>query len=109
MSVADVASIFDLLKHWAIVQPQKLLFEFRNRRGEAIERHTYQSFHERTQSLAAHLNGTSGLAPGDRVLLAYPPGLEGITALLACARAGLIGVPVALPKTTDDHAGQRLC
>ena len=104
-----MTSIFDLLEHWAIVQPQKLLFEFRNRRGEATERHTYQSFHERTQSLAAHLQGTPGLAPGDRVLLAYPPGLQSITALLACARAGLIGVPVALPKTADDHAGQRLC
>ena len=104
-----MTSIFDLLEHWAGVQPQKLLFEFRNRRGEAAERHTYRSFHERTQSLAAHLKGTPGLAPGDRVLLAYPPGLQSITTLLACARAGLIGVPVALPKTADDYAGQRLC
>ena len=104
-----MTSIFDLLEHWALVQPQKLLFEFRNRRGEATERHTYQSFHERTQSLASRLTGIPGLAPGDRVLLAYPPGLQSITALLACARAGLIGVPVALPKASDDYAGQRLC
>jgi acyl-CoA synthetase (AMP-forming)/AMP-acid ligase II len=103
-----VTSIFDLLEHWAVVQPHKVLFEFRDRRGEASERHTYQSCHERTQVLAAHLVETPGLGPGDRVLLAYPPGLGGITTLLACARAGLIGVPVALPKAADDAAMRRL-
>ena len=103
-----ITSIFDFLEHWAVVQPHKLLFEFRDRHGEPRERYTYQSFHERIESLAAHLMDSPGLSPGDRVLLAYPAGLDGIAALLACARAGLVGVPVALPKGGDDPAMRRL-
>ena len=37
------------------------------------------------------------LVNGDRVLLAYPPGLEMICAFFACARIGLIPVPVYPP------------
>jgi acyl-CoA synthetase (AMP-forming)/AMP-acid ligase II len=35
---------------------------------------------------------------GERVILAYTPGLDFIVSLLACFDAGLIAVPVALPK-----------
>lgn len=37
-------------------------------------------------------------APGDRVLLAYPPGLEFAVGFLACVHAGVIPVPVQPPK-----------
>jgi thioester reductase-like protein len=103
-----MTTIFELLEQWTVTQPGKILFEFRNRQGEATERYTYQSFQERTLSLAAHLMEVSALRAGDRVLIAYPPGLKSITALLACARAGLIGVPVAFPKSHDDAAVRRL-
>lgn len=108
MAISPITSIVGLLEHWASAQPGKVLFEFRDWRGLTTERHTYQSFQERTQSLAVHLMETPGLCPGDRVLLAYPPGLGSITGLLACARAGLIGVPVALPKASDDVVTRRL-
>ena len=36
--------------------------------------------------------------PGDRVLLAYPAGIEFVVAFLACVRAGVIPVPVPYPK-----------
>jgi thioester reductase-like protein len=38
-------------------------------------------------------------AAGDRVLLAYPPGLEMICAFFGCVRAGLIPVPVYPPSS----------
>ena len=101
-------SVVELLDHWAAIQPGNTLFEFRHSHGKSTERHTYRSFAERTRSHAAHLVGTFGLHAGDRVLLAYPPGLEGIAALLGCARAGLIGVPVAVPRSADDAAVRRL-
>jgi thioester reductase-like protein len=101
-------SIFDLLEHWTCLQPDKVLFEFRDRLGQTSAHHTYRTFHARTLALAARLMATPGLAPGARVLLAHPAGLEGVAALLACARAGLIGVPVALPRTAGDTAMRRL-
>ncbi|HJU99114.1 MAG TPA: thioester reductase domain-containing protein [Burkholderiaceae bacterium] len=101
-------SIFDLLEHWTGLQPDKVLFEFRDRLGQTSARHTYRSFHARTLALAARLMATPGLEPGARVLLAHPAGLEGVAALLACARAGMIGVPVALPRTAGDTAMRRL-
>ncbi|MBA5635716.1 thioester reductase domain-containing protein [Duganella sp. LX20W] len=101
-------SIFDLLEHWTGLQPDKVLFEFRDRLGQTSARHTYRSFHAHTLALAARLMATPSLAPGARVLLAYPAGLEGVAALLACARAGMIGVPVALPRTAGDTAMRRL-
>jgi thioester reductase-like protein len=101
-------SIIDYLEHWANLQPDKLLFEFRDARGKAIERHTYRSFYERTLFLAAHLFGFEGLSKGDRVILAYAPGLEGVAALVACSCAGLIGVPVPVPYSDNGAAGRRL-
>lgn len=101
-------SIFDLLEHWTSLQPDKVLFEFRDRLGQTSARHTYRTFHAHTLALAARLMATPGLAPGARVLLAHPAGLEGVAALLACARAGMIGVPVALPRTAGDTAMRRL-
>ena len=38
-------------------------------------------------------------AAGDRLLLAYPPGLEMICAFFGCVRAGLIPVPVYPPSS----------
>ncbi|HEU4844926.1 MAG TPA: AMP-binding protein, partial [Burkholderiaceae bacterium] len=101
-------SVFDLLERWTCLQPDKVLFEFRDRLGQVSARHTYRSFHARTLALAAQLMATPGLAPGARVLLAHPAGLEGVAALLACARAGLVGVPVALPRSAGDTAMRRL-
>lgn len=101
-------SIFDLLEHWTERQPDKVLFEFRDRLGHTSARHTYRTFHAHTLALAARLMATPGLAPGARLLLAHPAGLEGVAALLACARAGMIGVPVALPRTAGDTAMRRL-
>ncbi|MBA5608106.1 thioester reductase domain-containing protein [Duganella sp. FT3S] len=101
-------SIFDLLEHWTALRPDKVLFEFRDRLGQTSARHTYRTFHAHTLALAARLMATPGLEPGARVLLAHPAGLEGVAALLACARAGMIGVPVALPRTAGDTAMRRL-
>ena len=49
-------------------------------------------------AVAAYLQQSlSKVKPGDRVLLAYPPGLEMITAFFACIRLGWIPVPVYPP------------
>lgn len=78
--------------------PDKMLFAFLDIKGTIKESYTYSSFEQRTKEIAAHLYVNHDLTQGDRVLLAYPPGLEMICAFFACVRLGLIPVPVYPPS-----------
>ena len=49
-------------------------------------------------ALAARLVGELGFAPGERVLLVYPPSPEFVVAFVGCLTAGLVPVPVAPPN-----------
>ncbi|MGA3982307.1 thioester reductase domain-containing protein [Ralstonia nicotianae] len=101
-------SVLDCLEHWARLQPENVLFEFRDIAGAAVARHTYGSMLAAVDGLAARLLEHGRFRHGDRVLLAHGPGLGTIVSLLGCARAGLIAVPVALPARADDAAMRRL-
>jgi thioester reductase-like protein len=93
------ASILDHLDRLADEHPNKLLYSYLDVNGDPIETHTYASFLRRTQAIAGHLRQEGRFAAGDRVLLAYPPGLEMICAFFGCVRAGLIPVPVYPPSS----------
>jgi thioester reductase-like protein len=77
--------------------PEQLLYVFLDKQGKIKESYTYRTFDERTYAIAQLLQQKKSLVKGDRVLLAYPPGLEMICAFFACARIGLIPVPVYPP------------
>ena len=74
--------------------PDKLLFEFLDIDGRPRQSYTYAQFIQRTTDIASYLQRRLPMPPGARVLLAYSPGLEMICAFFACARLGLIPVPV---------------
>jgi thioester reductase-like protein len=93
------ASILDNLDRLADEHPNKLLYSYLDVNGDPIETHTYASFLRRAQAIAGHLWKEGRFAAGDRVLLAYPPGLEMICAFFGCVRAGLIPVPVYPPSS----------
>jgi thioester reductase-like protein len=80
-------------------RPDKLLYSYLDVNGDPIESFTYAAFVHRTKVIAGHLRMRGHFAAGDRVLLAYPPGLEMICAFIGCARAGLIPVPVYPPSS----------
>src|ERR1700723_3900258 len=88
-----------LLDTLAEEHPDKLLYAYLDVNGDPIESYTYASFIRRTQAIAAHLLRKGCFAAGDRLLLAYPPGLEMICAFFGCVRAGLIPVPVYPPSS----------
>jgi thioester reductase-like protein len=79
--------------------PDRLLYSYLDVDGDPIESYTYASFLLRAEAIAGHLLSTGGFATGDRMLLAYPPGLEMICAFFACVHAGLIPVPVYPPSS----------
>ena len=93
------ASILGHLDRLAEEHPDKLLYAYLDVNGDPIESYTYASFLHRTQAIAGHLRKEGRFAAGDRLLLAYPPGLEMICAFFACVRAGLIPVPVYPPSS----------
>src|SRR6204780_3054635 len=93
------ASILDHLDRLAEEHPDKLLSVYLDVNGDPVESYTYASFLHRTQVIAGHLLKQGRFAAGDRLLLAYPPGLEMICAFFGCVRAGLIPVPVYPPSS----------
>jgi len=92
-------SILDQLQTLADKHPDKLLYSYLDVDGDPIEGYTYARFLLRAEAIAEHLLGCGGFSAGDRLLLAYPPGLEMICAFFGCVRAGLVPVPVYPPSS----------
>ena len=98
-------TLIDYLRMWEARTPDQTLFRFVDVEGRELEHYTYQNFAERTRELAAYLYSEAGLRSGDRALLVYPPGLEMVAAFYACARIGVIAVPVSPPLPMAFEAG----
>jgi thioester reductase-like protein len=92
-------SILDKLDSLGDQHPHRLLYSYIDVNGNQIGGYSYASFLHRTKVIAGHLRKEHGFAAQDRVLLAYPPGLEMICAFFGCVRAGLIPVPVYPPSS----------
>ena len=101
---AYLDTILDHMDHWAAVQPEKCFSAFLDRHGKPRETYTYESFAARTRFLAEYIHDETFLQRGDRVALVYSPGLEMVAAFVACARIGLIPVPVP-PATSVAKGG----
>jgi thioester reductase-like protein len=97
-------SILDRLDNLGYEHPHKLLYSYLDLNGREIESYTYASFLHRTRVIAGHLRKQHRFAARDRLLLAYPPGLEMICAFFGCVRAGLIPVPVYPPSSNGFQA-----
>ena len=92
-------SILGHLDRLADEHPDKLLYSYLDVNGDPLESYTYASFLQRVEAIAGYLWKDGRFAAGDRLLLAYPPGLEMICAFFGCVRAGLIPVPVYPPSS----------
>src|SRR5579863_2800645 len=95
-----MASILGKLDSLGDQHPHKVLYSYIDVNGTPIGDYSYESFLRRTKVIAAHLRKEHGFKSQDRLLLAYPPGLEMICAFFGCARAGLIPVPVYPPSSS---------
>jgi thioester reductase-like protein len=94
-----IASILGKLDSLGDQHPHKVLYSYIDVNGNPIGGYSYESFLHRTKVIAGHLRKEHGFASQDRLLLAYPPGLEMICAFFGCVRAGLIPVPVYPPSS----------
>ena len=97
-------SIIEELDKRTDENPTKLLYAFLDLSGNVKESYTYKEFQQRTNRIASYISTNYSFNPGDRILLAYPPGLEMICAFFSCVRLGLIPVPVYPPSTSGFEA-----
>jgi thioester reductase-like protein len=99
-------SILGPVYQWTERHPDQLLYAFLDVDGRTTESYSYAQFLQRTTDIASHIRRTFPMDPGERVLLAYPPGLEMICAFFACVRLGLIPVPVYPPTSHGFQAAR---
>lgn len=76
--------------------PTEPAYTFLHEDADASTSLTYAELYERVCAVATHLQKVA--APGDRVLLLYPPGLEYVIAFYACLYSGVIAVPLYAPQ-----------
>ncbi len=98
---AQPATLVEVLEQRAAEHPSVTAFVFIAERGEEHRHLTYGELRDRARLVAASL--TRRAARGDRAVLLFPPGLEFIVAFFGCLAAGVIAVPLMLPRRTADR------
>lgn len=89
-------TLVDLLRHRAEQQGDRCAYRFSIDGESDVIDLSYIELDRRARSIAAHLQ--SFCAPGERLLLVYPPGLEYVVAFLGCLYAGVVAVPAYPPR-----------
>ncbi len=90
-------SIVDVLAHRAADQPDARAYVFLSERGEEDTVLTFADLEGRARTAAARLI-EQGAGVGDRALLVYPAGLDFVVAFFGCLLAGVLAVPIMLPR-----------
>ena len=90
------SSLVALLAERARSQSGDRAYAFLGDRGAEEAALSYGELHDAAQALAARLAGVA--QRGDRAVLVFPPGLEFIVAFFGCLIAGVIAVPMMMPR-----------
>jgi acyl-CoA synthetase (AMP-forming)/AMP-acid ligase II len=89
-------SLVDVLLHRAAEQPGDPAYVFLPDRGGEPVSLTFAELNERASTVA--LNLALRGRRGDRAALLFPPGLDFVVAFFGCLLAGVIAVPMMLPR-----------
>src|SRR5215468_11486234 len=88
-------SLVDLLRYRATKQPNDRAYVFLSDQGQEESVLTFAELDQRAGEVAARLAHSQ---IGDRALLLFGPGLDFIVAYFGCFLAGVIAVPMMLPR-----------
>ena len=91
-----LVSLVDLLDRRAAENPDASAFGFVPERSGPHLHLTYAELHRRSRVMAGRLGLRA--TKGDRALLMFPPGLDFIVAFFGCLFAGMIAVPLMVPR-----------
>jgi len=92
----DIASLVDVLLHRAAEQPKDEAYIFLPDRGGERVLLTFSDLYARALAIATRLAERG--QKGDRAVLLFPPGLDFIVAFFGCLLAGVIAVPMMIPR-----------
>lgn len=90
------SSIVECLQGHAQSRPDDVAFRFLSDQAIAPRELTYRDLWQEAATVARFL-GTIA-APGSRIMLFFPPGLEYIKAFYGCLLAGMVAVPLYPPR-----------
>src|SRR6187431_260365 len=86
----------EVLSDWATKSPDRRAYLFLGDGEREESSLTFAELRDAVHAVASRLSSVA--APGERVLLFYPSGLDFIVAFLGCLCAGLVAVPVSVPN-----------
>jgi amino acid adenylation domain-containing protein len=93
---SQACTLLGIAERRAATQTASVAFRFLANGEDETGHLTYGDLAARARGLAGWLRGLA--RPGDRAVLAYPAGLDFPVAFLACLYAGVIAVPVDVPR-----------
>ncbi|QOZ71380.1 fatty acyl-AMP ligase [Bradyrhizobium arachidis] len=89
-------SLVALLARRAAEQADDRAYVFVSDRGTEEAALTFRQLHNAASALAARLGAAA--RPGERAILVFPPGIEFMVAFFGCLMAGIIAVPMMMPR-----------
>lgn len=103
VSIPPGDTLCEVLRWRAEHQPDRTAYVFLRDGGSSESVLTYRDLDVRARAIAGYLQ--SRMAPGGRLLLVYPPGLEFVQSFWGALYAGLIAVPVPPPDAFRVKSG----
>jgi acyl-CoA synthetase (AMP-forming)/AMP-acid ligase II len=97
--VPELSSLVDLLRRQAALRPEAPAYCFLPDRSGAAASVTFAGLEASALRLARRLAGNRG----ERAALLFAPGLEFLTGFFGCLEAGVIPVPMMLPRRDSRH------
>ena len=89
-------TLVDILRRRAAERPADRVYVFVSDKGAEEAALTYAELFALSEAVAARLRAKA--EGGERALLLFPAGLDFLVAFFACLRAGIIAVPMMLPR-----------
>jgi len=86
----------ELLRHWARQRPDERAFVLLSDHAREEASLTFAEFERRADAVAHQLRGRC--RPGERALLLFPQSIDFLVALFGCLIAGVIAVPMMVPR-----------
>lgn len=98
MSGSSEETIVSVLARHVASHPTHAIFRWVDKKAKVTSTLTYQALWENSLAVKVLLQSNKGIQRGDRVMIAYPFGLEFLAGLVGCMMAGMVGCSVYPPN-----------